>query len=259
MLRAYGCFPGESLSMAFPAVGKDVLCQIVEEYEGRELKYENTQAKEKKKRYTGSYRKMMKPVLETLVFRTTNPTRRPIMEGIDLVRKYLDKKHVCYPETEAIPEELLTDTCREMVIEDSWGAPRIVKHYFELCVLQKLEKMLKNKEIWVEGSYKYRNPDQDLPLDWAGMWVNYCRKHRIPERSEDFIQPIQNELVSALGKANEFFSEKQDVYIYYPGNGEKGFFRIPKIVQGPEHPVLQEIKQKTVERWGILDLADISP
>ena len=58
-------------------------------------------------------------------------------------------------------------------------------------------------------------------------------------------------------KANEFFSEKRDVYIYYPGNGEKGLFRIPKIVQGPEHPLLQEIKQRTADRWGILDLADI--
>lgn len=244
-------------NILFPAVGKDVLYQIVEEYEGRELKYENTLAVEKKKRYTGSYRKMMKPVLETLVFKTGNPTRKPILDGLALVGKYLDKNHMCYPETETIPEELLTDAWKEMVIEDSWGTPRIVKHYFELCVLQKLEKALKNKEVWVEGSYRYRNPDQDLPQDWADMRVNYCKKHRIPERSEDFIQPIQEELVSALEKANKFFSKKQDVYIYYPGNSERGLFRIPKIVQGPEHPVLQEIKQKTMDRWGILDLADI--
>lgn len=57
--------------------------------------------------------------------------------------------------------------------------------------------------------------------------------------------------------ANEFFSERQDVYIYYPGNGEKGLFRIPEIMKGPEHPILDEIKQKTLDRWGILDLANI--
>jgi TnpA family transposase len=244
-------------NVLFPAVGKEILYQIIAEYEGRELRYENTQAKEKKKRYLASYRKMMKPVLENLTFRTSNPVCRPIVEGIALVRKYLDKKNVCYPDTEHIHEELLSGIWEEMGIEKEKDVTRIVKHYFELCVLQKLEKALKNKEVWVEGSFRYRNPDQDLPQDWAEMGMNYCRKHLIPERSEDFVDPIRAELASSLKKANEFFSDKQDVYIYYPGNGEKGLFRIPKIVAGPEHPILQEIKQKSLDRWGILDLVDI--
>ena len=244
-------------TVVFAAVGKDILLQIVEDYEGRELGYENSQAKEKKKRYTASYRKMVKPVLETLVFRASNPTRRPILKGVAMVRRYLDKKPLCYPETERVPEGLRTESWSELLIEDDWGSPRIVKHYFELCVLHNLEKALKNKEVWVEGYYRYRNPDEDLPRDWADMWMTYCHKHRIPTRSDDFIGPIREELTSALIKANEFFSEKRDVYIYYPGNGVKGLFRIPKIVKGPEHPILQKIKKKTLDRWGILDLADI--
>ncbi|HSL87286.1 MAG TPA: Tn3 family transposase, partial [Bacteroidales bacterium] len=155
------------------------------------------------------------------------------------------------------PEGLLTGSWKEMVVEDDLGSQRIIKHYFELCVLQNLEKALKNKEVWVEGSYHYRNPDRNLPHDWAENRINYCKKHGIPERSEDFVDPIREAHVSVLGKTNEFFCDKQDVYIYYPGNGEKGLFRIPKIIQGPEHPILQEIKQKTIDRWGILDLADI--
>ena len=244
-------------NVLFPAVGKEILYQIVEEYEGQDLKYENTQTKEKKQKYTRSYRRMMKPVLDTLVFRTTNPVCSSLVKGIALVRKYLGKKHTCYPETEDIPKELLSGMPEEILIDKNRGVTRIVKHYFELCVLQKLEKALKNKEVWVEGSYRYRNPDEDLPQDWSDRWVNYCSKHRIPERSEDFLNPIREELASALKKANEFFSDKRDVYIYHPGNGEKGLFRIPKIVEGPEHPILNEIKQKTLDRWGILDLADI--
>ena len=123
--------------------------------------------------------------------------------------------------------------------------------------MQKLEKAIKNKEIWVEGSYRYRDPDQDLPQDWAKIWITYCAKHKIPRKAEDFINPIKEELTLALQKANDFFSEKQDVYIYYPGNGEKGFFSIPRIVRRPERAILKKIKQNTIDRWGILDLADI--
>lgn len=244
--------------VVFPVVGIEILNKIVAEYEGQELSYENTQTAEKKKRYTGSYRRMMKPVLDILIFQTTNPARQPLLDGIALVRKYLLKKHVCYPETAVIPEGLkLTGPWKEMLFEDEFGNQRIIKHYFELFILQNLEKALKNKEVWVEGSYRYRNPDKDMPQDLVEKWGHYCDKHKIPDRSEDFINPIREELTQALGKANEFFGEKRDVYIYYPGNGEKGVFRIPKIVKGPDHPILTEIKQKTMDRWGIIDLSDI--
>ncbi|MDL1964615.1 MAG: hypothetical protein LWW98_09860 [Deltaproteobacteria bacterium] len=144
-----------------------------------------------------------------------------------------------------------------MAIEEIKGIPRIVKHYFELAVLQKLEKALKCKEIWVEGAYRYRDPDQDLPQDWPEKRLIYYAKHQIPQRSEDFVDPIREELTAALEKANDFFGQKQDVYIYHPGNGEKGFFRIPKIAPGPDHPILREIKQIVLDRWGILELVDI--
>ena len=241
----------------FPVVGEEILYRIIEEYEGQDLNYENTQTMEKKKKYTRSYRRMMKPVLDTLVFRATNPVCSSLMDGVALVRKYLDKNHTCYPETENVPKDLLTGIPEEIWAKKNGNATRVMKHYFELCVLQKLGKALKNKEVWVEGSYRYRNPDEDLPPDWSDRWISYCEKHRIPEKAEDFLNPIREELASSLKKANEFFSEKRDVYIYYPGNGEKGLFRIPKIVKGSEHPILDEIKQKTLDRWGILDLVDI--
>jgi hypothetical protein len=47
------------------------------------------------------------------------------------------------------------------------------------------------------------------------------------------------------------------VYIYYPGGGNKGLFRIPKIKARPERPILQEIKNKVLNRWSILDLFDV--
>lgn len=241
----------------FPVVSKDILYRIIEEYEGLDLDYDNTQTVEKKNKYTRSYRRMVKPVFDILVFRATNPVYNSLIKGISLARKYLDKKHTCYPDTEDIPINLLSGLPEDIWAKKDGDVTKVVKHYFELCVLQKLEKALNNKEVWVEGAFRYRNPDKDLPQDWSAQWITYCEKHKIPEKSEGFIDPIKEELESSLKNANHFFSKDRDVYIYYPGNGEKGLFRIPKIVKGPEHPILEEIKQKTLERWGILDLADI--
>ncbi|WP_289019755.1 hypothetical protein [Desulfobacter postgatei] len=195
-------------NVVFPVVGIEILNQIIAEYEGHELNYENTQIAEKKKRYTGSYRRMMKPVLDILIFKTSNPNCQPLLDGIAMVHKYLIKKQVCYPKTEIIPEGLkLTGPWKEMLVEDEFGNSLIIKHYFELFVLQKLEKALRNKEIWVEGSYRHRNPDKDLPQDLTEKLGYYCKKHNIPDRSEDFIDPIREELIQSLVKANEFFCE----------------------------------------------------
>ncbi len=249
--------PGDPVEdVLFPVVGRETLLKVIAEYEGRELIYEKRRAGEKKTKYKRSCRRMMKPVLDTLVFRANNPAQQPLLEGLALVRKYLGKKHVYYPETEDIPLDLLSVDLQELAVADDYGKMRVVKHYFELGVLLKLEKALRCKEIWVEGAYRFRNPDHDLPQDWPELRLNYYQKHQIPPRADDFVEPIREELTAALKKADEFFSEKRDVYIYYPGKGETGYFRIPKIVRGPDHPILQELKQKTVERWGILDLID---
>jgi len=47
-------------NVLFPAVGKDVLQKIVEEYEGKELEYENSQIHEKKKKNTPCFYGPMK-------------------------------------------------------------------------------------------------------------------------------------------------------------------------------------------------------
>jgi hypothetical protein len=184
--------PRNSVERAlFPIVGEEILYRIIEEYEGQDLSYDNTLNVERKNKYTRSYRRMVKPVLDTLVFRATNPGRRSLMAGVDLVHKYLDKKHTCYPETEDLPMDLLSGIPEELWAKEDRHGTLVLKHYFELCVLQKLEKALKNKEVWVEGSYRYRNPDEDLPSDWAQCWVGYCDKHRIPETADEFLNPIK--------------------------------------------------------------------
>jgi hypothetical protein len=41
---------------------------------------------------------------------------------------------------------------RGTVLEEHAGTTRINRQYYELCVLQRLERALKCKEVWVEGS-----------------------------------------------------------------------------------------------------------
>jgi len=243
--------------VVFPVVGESVFKRLVDELGEIETRYDLTRTRTMKKKYGVHYRRMMKPILDTLVFRANNPAYQPVIKGLELVHRHLDSRHFYYPETEEIPDGLLKGKWKELGIEEGSSGPRIVKQYFELCVLQKLERGLKCKEVWVEGAFRYRNPDRDMPQDWQHSGVEYCQKSGIPADPREFIEPIRKEMVSGLEAADRYLSKKQEVYIYYPGGGDRGLLRIPKIEKRQERPILQEIKNSVLERWGILDLLDI--
>ena len=242
----------------YPAVGKDVLDRIIAEYEGEDAEYSVAKIKIMKQKYTHHYRKMMKPVLDTLVFRANNPTNIPFISGIGLVHKHIESKTKYYPDSEDIPYEIVPPKWEEVVFEHNNKGTHVVRQYFELFILQKLRNALKNKEIWIEGTYKFRNPDLDLPCDWNIRRIEYFQKLHVPMNPHQFVESIKQEMSQALDKVNEYFNKKRDVYIYYPGTGdEKGYIRIPKLIKQPDRPIIQDIKGDVLKRWGTLDLLDI--
>jgi len=249
---------GTIREVIFPEVKEDVLLRLIEEFQKTETSYEASRAWQMKKKYNVHYRRMMKPVMDTLVFRTNNPAHRPLMAGVELVRRYLDTKHTYYPEEEAIPEEILTGVWRDMVLEEGPKGTKAVKKYFELCVLGKLERAIKCKEVWVDGAYRFRNPDEDLPADWGECRVEYYRRRGLPLEAAEFLDPLRNEMCAALDNFNRFLEKKgHDVSVHHPRGGERGFFHVPAIEKRPERTVLTQIKREVSDRWGILDLVDI--
>lgn len=249
---------GTIRDVIFPEVKEDVLFRLIEEFQDTESSYEVSRVWQMKRKYSVHYRRMMKPVMDTLVFRSNNPAHRPLLSGVELVRRYLDTKHTYYPEEEEIPEELLTGVWRDMVMEEGAQGTRIIKKYFELCVLGKLERAMKCKEVWIEGAYRFRNPDEDLPADWEKCRIEYYRNRGLPLEAAEFLDPLRDEMCSALDNFNRFFEKRgHDVSIYHPGGGEKGLFHVPAIEKRPERAVLAQIKAEVSKRWGIQDLLDI--
>ena len=250
---------GKVKDVIYQAVGLDVLKRIVTEFDvqTQEADYERSKTSAMQAKYSRYYRRMLKPVFNALVFHAHNPACQPIIDGINLIKRYVDKRCTHYPAKEQIPKGLIAGFWKDLVYQTTENGIRVSRYDFEICTLLRLEKALKCKEVWVEGAYLYRNPDLDLPQDWDLRQIEYCAKLDIPQTPEAFIEPVRKEMLDCLASTNDFFGRKRDVYIYYPGGGKKGLFRIPKIQARPERPVLQEIKNRVVAQWGVLDLLDV--
>jgi len=57
---------------------------------------------------------------------------------------------------------------------------------YEICVLKALREQLRCREIWVVGSRRYRNPEDDLPLDFEENKAAYFEVLGIPMDAKTF-------------------------------------------------------------------------
>ena len=146
------------------------------------------------------------------------------------------------------------------VLEDKDGSVRVHRRYYELCVLQQLERALKCKEIWVEGSYAFRNPHQDLPTDWhhEAQRVAYYRLLPQPVEVTAFLDPLRDRLSTALTQFNRDLPRNPYVHLYPPpANNDRRLLAVARLMAQPEPQSLDRIKDLIGQHYGLLDLLDL--
>lgn len=86
---------------------------------------------------------------------------------------------------------------------------RIVKKYYELCVLFELRARLRSGDIWVEGSRRYARLDSYLipAEDWTQMRPAVCELLSLPEDGAVRLQLRQAELQELYFQFDHFFDE----------------------------------------------------
>ena len=154
--------------VVFPVVGEQILRDLVREAKATGPAYRMTLRTVIRNFYKGHYRRMVPEILRHLEFRSNNEHHRPVLQAIDLLKRYADSKLQVFPAEEIVPvDDIVRGLWREAVMEkDAAGRDRVNRITYEICVLEALRERLRCKEVWVTGANRYRNPDDDLPADW---------------------------------------------------------------------------------------------
>ena len=66
-----------------------------------------------------------------------------------------------------------------------------IKYNYEIAVLEKLKELLVYKAIWIENSYRYRNPNDDIPKDYDAKKEEYCQMLGLPTTAKVFIDQLK--------------------------------------------------------------------
>lgn len=186
--------------VVFPVVGEQTLQDLVKEWKATGPTYRLTLRTVIRNSYRGHYRRMVPRLLAALDFRSSNDRHRPVMDALDLVKRFAKSKVRTFPPEEDVPlDGVVRGLWREAVVEqDAAGEDRVNRITYEIAVLEALRERLRCKEIWVVGANRYRNPDEDLPADFERNRQGYYEELKLPLDAERFIADLQAEMHKAL-------------------------------------------------------------
>ena len=242
----------------FPRVKEEIFRNLVAEFRvsGPHLRLLRQTIMEQK--FVRHYRRMLPALLETLQFRSDNGFQ-PLIEALAVIQRHLGSHHRYFPE--AVPVEgVVTPAWKEKVFEEVEGEYRVNRRYYELCVLEKLQRALKCKEVWVEGSYAFRNPSEDMPGDWSDEQRRILHYHELgkPLDAQAFVRSLKERLITGLAQFNRVLPQLGHLRIFHHNKKEeRGLWALAKLEAQAEPRSLGLIKEAIGKRYGILDLLDV--
>ena len=152
-------------TVVFPAVpgGEATLKALVAEAKADQRAYKERVRTVLTSSYSSYYRRMLPKLLGAIEFKCNNIAYRPVMDALELLRRYADIPNTTrhYDAAEKVPVK--------GVVPDGWleavaASDGIIERAsYELCVIVSLKDALRRREIYVAGARRWRNPEEDLP------------------------------------------------------------------------------------------------
>ncbi|MDP1771184.1 MAG: Tn3 family transposase [Kiritimatiellales bacterium] len=242
--------------VVFPVVGEQTLRDLVKEWKATGPTYRITLRTVIRNSYKGHYRRMVPTLLAALEFRCNNDLHRPVMDALELVKRFADTKAHTFPVDENVPlDGVVRGLWREAVMDkDAAGRDRINRITYEIAALEALRERLRCKEIWVVGANRYRNPDEDLPTDFNANRENYYQALNLPLDAEQFIANLQAEMREALNAFDTGLKNNPFVRLSSKNNG---WIILTPLDAQPEPPNLATLKAELNALWPMTSLLDV--
>jgi hypothetical protein len=242
--------------VVFPVVGEQTLQNLVKEWKATGPTYRVTLRTVIRNSDRGHYRRMVPALLAALEFRSNNDRHQPVMEALDLVKRFATTKVHTFPAEETVPlDGVVRGLWREAVTEtDAAGQERVNRVTYEIAVLEALRERLRCKEIWVVGANRDGNPDDDLPTDFEANREAYYQALKLPMDAERFIADLQTEMDAALTTFDAGLKQNRCVRL---SNKAAGWITLTPLDAQPEPPNLTALKAELNATWPMTSLLDM--
>lgn len=239
----------------YPVIPKEHLEAAQDKNSKKPISYDSLVHERSRNSYLKHYRRMVAPVLELLDFKTNNTHYQPIIEALSLIQSQLESGTTYYPMNLCIPiDGAVKKIHKPLILEHTEQGERINRINYELCVLRNLRDKLRVKEIWIQGAYQYRNPEEDVPQDFNEKKDYYISLLKKPKSSKYFIRHLKQLLNKNLALFNKELPKNTKVSLL---KKPVGHIKVAKLIEQPAPPQLEAIKQEVFKRWPNTSLLDV--
>jgi len=248
---------GKIEEVIYPKVSASTLNKLVKELKHKGSWYTYNVNKNMYASYAHSARSVLFSILDMLDIKSQNPAQTPILKSLSLIKKYKDSTDQYFPPSEDIPVDgLISDSWSDLVlIENEGGAPLINRFNYEMAIFEVLSSKLTFKDVWVEGAYRYRDPDSDVPADFYEKKEAYFKELGLPLNPDDFIKPLQEKMAQKLQNLNDTLPFNTKIKILKRKN--KSHIKVSPSVPQEEPTNLVLLKNEIHKRWPIVNLLDL--
>ena len=247
-------YPTEIIEKAvYPTVSQEAIDQIIKTRDfARHSKKRIREATIK--RYTNSYRKTIFDILDHIELNSNNAM---LLDALKFIQEYRDAKLKYYPVEEVVSlDGLISKQEQKNITEnDEDKNKRILKKDYECAVFKVLRVKLRHKEVWIKDSYKYRDPEDDLPKDFEENKEGYFSLVGAPLSGKMFIDPLKQRLCQQISEFDHNFPKNNLVKI----SKKKGnpWISLTPLQKVEEPKIVQYLKEAVLEKWGMIDLLDV--
>jgi TnpA family transposase len=247
---------GTVKDVIYPIANEQTLRALVKEFKSSGVSYQRKVHTVMRNSYGRHYGRMLPDLLAVLNFKSNNEVYRPIIDALELIKKYIATNIHYYPVHEHIPiEGVIRNKWRPLTIEhDEYNDSRVNRINYEIFVLQTLRDKLRCKEIWVEGSDRYRNPEEDLPVDFEEKRKENYEALKKPLDADLFIESLKTKMTKSLDLLNQNIPKNPKVRITTRNNG---WICLSPLEQQPEPENINQIKKSVADKWPMTNLLDI--
>lgn len=239
----------------FPAVPEKWLLTLIREVEAG-AGYRGKVRTALQRSYRAHYRRMLPDLLNNLEFRCTNTHHQPVMQALEVLKANFTRKGPSYPKEIQVPlKGVVSSAWMPLVVEEEGDPPKINRIAYEICVLKALREQLRCREIWVVGSRRYRDPEEDLPQDFEERKTAYYEDLGVPLDAKVFTASLREEMTRHLKALDNEMPSNPKVKIISKKDG----FRISISPSEPqaEPENLTTLKREVIQRWSGTSLLDV--
>jgi TnpA family transposase len=240
------------------AGGEQTLRDIVAERQAGGSGYERTVYTVMRASYSHHYRRMVPPLLRALDIRSNNERHRPAVEALALLRRTAAAAggRPVFDAAEAVPlDGVVRPAWRDLVVtRPRRGPARVNRINYELAALHTVRDKLRCKELWVAGADRYRDPDADLPADFAARRADHYAALALPLDADAFIAGLQQRLRGALAALDADLPKNPHVTLSTSAGGR---IKLAKLAPQAAPPTVEHLKAELSRRWPMIGLLDM--